>query len=106
MATSRRAAGWAALAFLAGGTAAAQSGTLRTGEYACYGSGGQIMGGLGFRVTGPGRYTDLDGATSGTFSVSGSSVTFRGGHLDGQTGRELTANGFHIGQQATCEFWG
>jgi hypothetical protein len=86
--------------------AAAPAGTLRKGEYACYGSGGQIMAGLAFKVTGPGRYTDLDGATSGSFSVSGSTVTFRGGHLGGQTGRELTANGFRIGMQATCEFWG
>lgn len=86
--------------------AAAAAGTLRPGEYACYGSGGQIMAGLGFKVTGPGRYSDLDGVTSGTFSVSGSNVTFRGGHLGGQTGRELTTNGFRIGNQATCEFWG
>ena len=85
---------------------AAPAGTLRTGEYACYGVGGQIMAGLAFKVTGPGRYTDLDGASSGTFSVNGSNVTFRGGHLSGQTGRELTANGFRIGMQATCEFWG
>jgi hypothetical protein len=85
---------------------AAPAGTLRTGEYACYGSGGQIMAGLAFKVTGPGRYTDLDGTTSGTFSVSGSNVTFRGGHLGGQTGRELTDKGFRIGMQATCEFWG
>jgi hypothetical protein len=88
------------------GRTAAPAGALRRGEYACYGSGGQIMAGLGFRVTGPGRYTDLDGRTSGTFTVSGSTVTFRGGHLGGQTGRELTANGFRIGLQATCEFWG
>lgn len=86
--------------------ATAPAGALRTGEYACYGVGGQIMAGLAFKVTGPGRYTDLDGTTSGTFSVNGSSVTFRGGHLGGQTGRELTANGFRIGMQATCEFWG
>jgi hypothetical protein len=84
----------------------APAGNLRQGEYACYGFGGQIMAGLGFKVTAPGRYSDLDGATSGTFSVSGSSVTVRGGHLGGQTGRELTAKGFRIGQQATCEFWG
>ena len=86
--------------------AAAPAGTLKTGEYACYGFGGQIMAGLGFKVTGRGRYTDLEGGNSGTFSVNGSTVTFRGGHLDGQTGRELTANGFRIGMQANCEFWG
>lgn len=86
--------------------APAPAGTLRTGEYACYGSGGRIMAGLGFKVTSPGRYSDLDGATSGTFSVTGSTVTFKGGHLGGQTGRELTAKGFRIGLQATCELWG
>jgi hypothetical protein len=64
------------------------------------------MAGLGFKITGPGRYTDLDGATRGTFSIAGSNITFRGGHLGGQTGRSLTAKGFRIGAQATCELWG
>ena len=103
---------------LGGGTAAARpaarvptspqggGGTLKVGEYACYGSGGRVMIGLGFKVLGSGRYTDLDGKTSGTYSVSGGNVVFRGGHLGGQTGRALTPKGgFRIGMQANCEPW-
>lgn len=51
-------------------TGAAAAGTLKTGEYACYGSGGRIMIGLGFNVTGPGRYTDLEGGNPGRFTVT------------------------------------
>ena len=83
--------------------AAPQFSGLKTGEYACYGSGGRIMVGLGFKVTGPGRYTDLDGKNPGTFSVSGGGVSFRGGHLGGQSGRDLRNGYFRIGAQAACE---
>jgi hypothetical protein len=81
-------------------------GSLKVGEYACYGSGSRVMAGLGFKVLGGGRYTDLDGKSSGRYSISGGTVTFRGGHLGGQTGRELTPKGgFRIGAQANCEPW-
>ncbi len=76
---------------------------LKVGEYACYGSGGRIMIGLGFKVLPSNRYTDLDGKESGTFSISGTTVTFSGGHLDGQTGRNLRNYKFTIGAQAECE---
>ena len=77
---------------------------LKPGEYACYGSGGRIMIGPGFKLLGGGRYTDLDGNNPGTVSVSGGNVRFKGGHLDGQAGRELNAKGgFRIGAQASCE---
>ncbi len=78
---------------------------LKVGEYACYGSGGQIMAGLGFKVMSGNRYTDLDGGNAGTFAVSGDTVKFRGGHLGGQTGRELKNYNFRIGAQATCELF-
>jgi hypothetical protein len=62
------------------------------------------MIGLGFRVVGPGRYTDLEGKNRGSFTVSGGMVRFSGGHLGGQTGRDLTSTGsFTIGAQAGCE---
>lgn len=87
------------------GTAAPVSG-LKMGEYACYGSGGAVLAGLGFKVVSAGRYTDLDGKSSGTFTVAGSTVTFRGGHLNGQTGRNLNAKGqFVTHLYATCEPW-
>lgn len=75
---------------------------LKVGEYACTGSGGQMMIGLGFKVTSATRYTDLDGKNSGTFTISDGKVTFRGGHLDGIIGRDLKDNWFVVGSQASC----
>lgn len=78
-------------------------GGLKIGEYACYGSGGRIMIGLGFKVLPGGRYTDLEGRNPGSYVVSGGTVRFQGGHLGGQTGRELNNGRFRIGAQASCE---
>lgn len=75
---------------------------LKVGEYACTGSGGRMMIGLGFKVTSGSRYTDLDGKRSGTFSISGGKITFRGGHLEGVTGRDLRDNWFTVGSAAQC----
>jgi hypothetical protein len=76
---------------------------LKVGEYACYGSGGRILAGLGFKVLPGNRYTDLEGGNAGSFSLSGTTVTFRGGHLGGQTGRDLRGHSFTLGAQAECE---
>ena len=78
---------------------------LRIGEYACYGSGGRPMIGLGFKVLPGNRYTDLDGKNGGAFAVTAGTVSFRGGHLAGQVGRELKNGNFRIGAQASCEPW-
>ncbi|MFT3743213.1 MAG: Tudor-knot domain-containing protein [Pyrinomonadaceae bacterium] len=78
------------------------SSSLKIGEYACTGSGGRMMIGLGFKVTSASRYTDLDGKRSGTFSIAGGKITFRGGHLEGVTGRDLKDNWFVVGAQASC----
>jgi hypothetical protein len=87
--------------------AAASGGGLRPGEYACYGSGQTVLAGLGFKVDGAGNYTDLDGKEHGTVSVRGSQVVFSGGHLDGQTGRDLkNGRSFTIGAMASCDLWG
>lgn len=83
----------------------AAAGQLRSGEYACYGSGSQVLAGLAFKVVGPGRYTDLEGGNAGSYRVDGSTVTFTGGHLGGQTGRELNNGTFRIGAMAQCEPW-
>jgi hypothetical protein len=83
--------------------AAAAPAGLKVGEYACYGSGGRIMLGLGFKVLAGNRYVDLDGRNAGSFAQSGSSVTFRGGHLDGKTGRDMRGHSFTLGAQAECE---
>jgi hypothetical protein len=80
--------------------------SLRVGAYACYGSGGQIMAGLKFNITGPGQYRDAYGA-AGTYSISGGNVSFRGGAMDGMSGRELKSNNsFRLGSRANCELWG
>ena len=81
---------------------AADSNALKAGEYACYGSGGRILIGLGFKVAGSG-YTDLDGKSRGTFTVNGSEVAFRGGHLDGEIGRDLKNSRFRLGKMASCK---
>ena len=75
---------------------------LKIGEYACTGSGGRMMIGLGFKVTSRNRYTDLDGKRSGTFAIADGKITFRGGHLEGVTGRDLKDNWFVVGSQASC----
>lgn len=80
----------------------APSGGLKLGEYACYGSGGSILIGLGFKVLDGSRYTDLDNKEHGTYSISADSVTFHGGHLDGQVGTNLKDYKFNI-HSASCE---
>jgi hypothetical protein len=90
----RAASGFAALCLLAAGIAPAGA-ALLPGEYACAGSGGRILLGLGFQLAGDGSYTDLDGKNPGrvTYGAGGSTVTFVGGHLDGQTGRNVRNGG-------------
>ncbi len=78
-------------------------GSLKEGEYACYGSGGRIMAGLGFKVLPGGRYTDLDGKNAGTYTISGTDVIFKGGHMEEIKGRELKGHKFRVGAQAVCE---
>jgi hypothetical protein len=108
--TSSAALNWGGHAAIAdsGGTAVyhdsvfVAAGGLKLGEYACYGSGGSILIGLGFKVLAGNRYTDLDGKEHGTFSISGDNVTFHGGHLDGQVGTNLRDYKFNI-HSASCE---
>lgn len=76
---------------------------LATGEYACYGSGGRLLIGLGFRNLGNGKYTDLDRKSTGTYTIKGSTITFQGGHMDGQAGRGLQGNKFVLGSMVSCE---
>jgi hypothetical protein len=76
--------------------------SLKVGEYACIGVGGRMMIGLGFKVLSGNRYTDLDGGNKGTFTIAGGKVTFRGGHMEGISGRDLKDNWFTVGAQASC----
>ena len=88
-----------------GGTATA-SASLYVGEYACYGAGGRLMAGMGFRLSG-GKYADLDGKRGGTYTYNAAiaTIAFRSGYLDGQTGINVTARGFQISPTVTCEPW-
>jgi hypothetical protein len=86
----------------AGRTAASP---LHMGEYACYGNGG-LLAGMGFKLAANGRYTDVDNERGGTYAYNAGSVTFRGGFLDGQTGRGVTNQGsFDLSATVNCEPW-
>ncbi len=76
---------------------------LKTGEYACYGSGGRPMIGLGFKVLPGGRYTDLDGKEEGRYLIDGGKVVFKSGHMAGIEGRNYSKGRFRAGAQASCE---
>jgi hypothetical protein len=79
--------------------------SLATGEWACYGSGGRVLIGLGFKVEGNGQYTDLDRKSRGTYTVQSGTITFTGGHLNGQPGRNYNGKTFVLGQMVQCEHW-
>jgi len=85
--------------------ATAGTGPLKPGEYACYGSGGTLLIGLGFKLAADGTYTDLEGGNRGRVTVSGGSVIFDGGTLGGKTGRRLDGSRFVLGYATTCEPW-
>ncbi len=87
----------AALVIMAGSGRAAAAG-LQPGEYACAGSGGTILIGLGFRLRADGSYTDLDGKNAGRVVENGGNISFVGGHLAGQVGRNVRGGtNFEIG---------
>src|SRR5258708_13186514 len=69
---------------LPAGGAGASSG-LATGEYACYGSGGRLLIGLGFKVPANGTYTDLDRKSKSPFTIQSCAITFHRTHHHGQT---------------------
>jgi hypothetical protein len=71
---------------------------MQPGEYACAGASGILIG-LGFRLQPDGTYTDLDRKSRGRVAINGSTITFVGGHLAGQVGRNLRNGGrnFEIG---------
>ena len=88
-------------ALIAPAAAAAQD--LKLAEYACYGSGGRILIGMGFKVLSGRRYTDLDNGSPGRFTIDPESVLrFMDGHLDGLIGR-VSANGVATVGPTTCQ---
>jgi len=87
----------AAALLIAFGIGRAAAASLQPGEYACAGSSGILIG-LGFKLNADGSYTDLDGKNAGRVVESGSNISFVGGHLAGQTGRNVRGGkNFEIG---------
>jgi hypothetical protein len=84
-----------------------ETGNLYVGEYACYGAGGRLMAGMGFHLTPGGKYHDLDTARGGTYlyNAGDSTISFKGGFLDGQVGRHVRNTGFALSQTVNCEPW-
>ena len=65
------------------------------------------MTGVGFRLQPNGACVDLDNERGGryTHNKAAATVTFQGGFLDGQTGRNLKANTFQLSNTVSCEPW-
>lgn len=98
MYTDRTAVCLTAIFLAVGGVQPAVAAGLEAGEYACAGSGGRILIGLGFKLRADGTYTDLAGKTPGSVVYSGSNVSFVGGPLAGQVGRNVRGGtNFEIG---------
>ena len=91
----------------AGTPTAAPADELHVGEWACYGTGGLLVLGIGFRLRPNGAYVDLDNRRAGryTYNKAAATITFQGGFLDGQTGRNLKANSLQIYNHISCEPW-
>ena len=90
-----------------GGQAGNTATKLYLGEFACYGTAGRLMAGMGFNLKSGGRYNDLDGARGGTyvFNATAATISFHGGFLDGQVGRNVRTTGFQLSQTVSCEPW-
>ena len=85
--------------------AALADAALPLGEYGCIGSGTTQLAGMGSKLLPGGRYTDLDGGSPGTYTITGNTISFHGGHLDGQTGRDIRNQGYTIGRMVSCQKW-
>lgn len=86
---------------------AAPAAELHVGEWACYGTGGRLMAGMGFVLQPNGAYLDGDKKPAGRYTnnKAAATITFQGGFLDGQTGRNLKANNFQLSNTVSCEPW-
>jgi hypothetical protein len=87
--------------------AAKDAGSLYVGEYACYGAGNRLMAGMGFHLKAGNKYEDGDGGRGGTYTYNAgaSTISFKGGFLDGQAGRNVRATGFALSASVSCEPW-
>jgi hypothetical protein len=80
----------------------------KIGEWACVLPGGRLASNMGFRMKANKSYTDLEGARGGTYiyDVLASSLTFRGGFLDGRGGKNVDGDGIVLSPTLTCAPWG
>jgi hypothetical protein len=83
-------------------------GSLPLGEYACYGTGGTMLAGMGFVLSPDGTYADVDGERGGRWShdAGAATIAFSGGYLDGQQGTGVGAQGFALSGTVSCEPYG
>jgi len=75
------------------------------GEWACYGVGNRLM--FGFTLQRDGSYLDGDQKKAGayTYNSGAATIAFRGGPMDGQTGRKASATGFELSRTVSCELF-
>lgn len=87
--------------------AANKSGSLYVGQYACYGTGNRLMAGMGFTLKPDGTYVDLENGRGGTYTYNSQNATisFTGGFLSGQVGKNVRMSGFQISNTVTAEPW-
>lgn len=80
---------------------------LYIGEYACYGTGGQMMTGMGFTLLPNGKYYDLDKQRGGSYvyNATNATISFKGGFLDGQVGKNVKNTGFQLSNTVNAEPW-
>lgn len=78
---------------------------LPMGEWASYGTGGQLLIGLGFILKADGTYTNLEGKEGGKYvhDTAAATVTFKGGFLDGEVGTNVKLSGFKLSNTISCE---
>lgn len=78
---------------------------LYVGKYACYGTGGRMMAGMGFILLANGRYYDLDKNSGGSYSYNPQKATirFKGGFLSGQQGTGVKQTGFKLSNTVNAE---
>lgn len=81
--------------------------SLYIGEYAAYGTGGRLMTGMGMTLTNGNRYYDLDKKRGGTYNYNkkAGTITFIGGFLSGQIGKNVSTKGFDISSTVYYEPW-
>ena len=83
------------------------AGQLYIGEYACYGTGGRLMAGMGFILLPGGKYYDVDKGRGGSYvyNAGTATISFVGGFLSGQKGKNVTMDGFQISNTVRAEPW-